>query len=255
MPESVRDRPTKAHEYLFLLTKSERYYYDQEAVREASQASEATKTREAYGRYDAGDGTAKRNTRTGKPDYLQAIGNDYGGSSRNLRSVWTIATAPFPDAHFPTFPPKLIEPCIKAGTSEKGCCPQCGAPWIRIRKRRTDSEPMGKGEWEEEAAEKGQVGIRGRRRVALDRKTAEEKNPGYLTLRWEPSCKCTECEPIPCRVLDPFGGAGTTGLVAQKFGQNYTLIELNPKYAEMSERRIEKAIRDEAEKYRNTVFV
>jgi site-specific DNA-methyltransferase (cytosine-N4-specific) len=118
MPESVTDRPTKAHEYLFLLTKSEKYYWDQEAVREGSQANEETIKRAAYGRYDVGDGKAKRNFREGKPDYLQATCNDYGGSSRNIRTVWTIATQPFPEAHFATFPEKLVEPCVLAGSKE-----------------------------------------------------------------------------------------------------------------------------------------
>ncbi len=55
-------------------------------------------------------------------------------NGRNLRNVWDIATAPYPDAHFATFPPALVEPCIKAGTSEKGCCSECGAPWVRQTK-------------------------------------------------------------------------------------------------------------------------
>ena len=77
MPESVKDRPTKSHEYIFLLTKSEKYYYDYEAVKEQS---------------------------------------DAGGGPRNRRSVWSINTAPFPEAHFATFPPALVEPCIRAGS-------------------------------------------------------------------------------------------------------------------------------------------
>ena len=134
MPESVTDRPTSAHEHVFLLTKSARYYYDADAVREVSDASEASKARYAYGRYE-GNGDAKRFERSGKPDYLTVDGNNYGQSGRNLRNVWTIATAPYGEAHFATFPPALAERCIKAGTSERGCCGQCGKPWVRVVER------------------------------------------------------------------------------------------------------------------------
>lgn len=91
MPESVTDRPTKAHEYLFLLTKNGRYFYDEEAIRE-----------------------------------------EPAGYKRNKRSVWEIATQPYPEAHFATFPEDLVIPCVKAGTSEHGCCARCGAPWERV---------------------------------------------------------------------------------------------------------------------------
>jgi len=91
MPESVTDRPTKAHEYIFLLSKSQNYYYDSDAIKEKS-------TQLEY---------------------------------RNKRSVWEVNTRPYPDAHFATYPEKLIEPCILAGTSEKGCCPVCKSPWVK----------------------------------------------------------------------------------------------------------------------------
>jgi len=105
MPESVTDRPTKAHEYLFLLSKSPRYYFDQEAVREAG-----------AGRLDRGatgsEGRIGAQGWSGEP--LEAA------AGRNIRTVWTIATAPFPDAHFATFPPALVEPCVKAGSRQDG---------------------------------------------------------------------------------------------------------------------------------------
>jgi DNA modification methylase len=104
MPESVTDRPTKAHEYLFLLTKAPRYYFDQEAVREeAIRAGDGN-----YGDRQVGDG------------YVSG-GWLKGGTvpaGRNVRSVWTIATQPFPEAHFATFPEALVEPCIKAGSRQ-----------------------------------------------------------------------------------------------------------------------------------------
>ena len=110
MPESVRDRCTTAHEYLFLLTKSARYYYDGAAIKEPAVCVGDTRhlrtdrTKE-FARPDNG-----RRVRTGKPQ----------APSRNKRSVWTVATAPFPGAHFATFPPALIEPCILAGCPAGG---------------------------------------------------------------------------------------------------------------------------------------
>lgn len=118
MPESVTDRPTKAHEYLFLLTKSARYAYDADAIREP--ASENTLSRFAKGgaprkpsakRLAAIPGEVKSNATFVAPDYVE---------NRNKRSVWTIATAPYPEAHFATFPPDLVKPCILAGCPEGG---------------------------------------------------------------------------------------------------------------------------------------
>lgn len=150
MPESVTDRCTKAHEYVFLLSKSARYYYDQDAIAEPS----AQPNRE---RADAFGG------KSWKERQQHSEGAVFTGSeTRNARSVWNIATQPFSEAHFATFPPELAERCIKAG------CPQGGT------------------------------------------------------------------------VLDPFGGAGTTGLVADRFQRSAILIELNPAYADMARNRIKR---------------
>lgn len=154
MPESVTDRCTKAHEYIFLLSKSERYYFDSVAIAEPS----------AYFGKDPRSG--KGNIRyEGKRTEGDAAANGQQSfvtvnETRNKRSVWTVTTKPFKGAHFATFPPNLIEPCIKAG------CPEGGI------------------------------------------------------------------------VLDPFGGSGTTGVVAQTWGRKFILCELNPEYAQMARDRI-----------------
>jgi DNA modification methylase len=149
MPEGVTDRPTTAHEYVFLLAKSERYFYDAEAVREPAIYAEPNApdsiaspygqgftrranpgNRKAFrggGAYTAGnsfDNSATKENAVGGNDGIPNL-------SRNLRSVWTIPTSPFPEAHFATFPPELARRCIAAGTSERGCCSECGAPWKR----------------------------------------------------------------------------------------------------------------------------
>jgi DNA modification methylase len=154
MPESVTDRPTSAHEHVFLLSKRPTYYYDAEAIRE--------ETVEPWGGKDEGVAPSTKDHHEISQSAIRngtgRMGNNPAG--RNRRNVWTIATTPYPGAHFATFPPKLVEPMILAG------CPVGGT------------------------------------------------------------------------VLDPFGGAGTVGLVADRLGRDAILIELNPEYARMAAQRI-----------------
>lgn len=155
MPESVKDRCTKAHEYVFLLSKGPRYHFDADAIAEAAAFPEGpgnTKPTKAARSYEAGEDDRLR--------YSLSLHHVGARETRNKRSVWTVGSEPFKGAHFATFPTALIEPCILAG------CPTGGT------------------------------------------------------------------------VLDPFGGAGTTGLVADRHGRNAILIELNPEYAAIAERRI-----------------
>lgn len=151
MPESVRDRCTKAHEYIFLLTKSPRYYFDHEAIKEGAKTNDPRRPYTSQGAKQL-DGRAE--WKSGE----RRDGNDF--TKRNRRSVWTVTTKPFKGAHFATFPPDLIEPCILAG------CPEGGT------------------------------------------------------------------------VLDPFFGAGTTGLVAQQHGRRTVGIELNAEYIALARARL-----------------
>lgn len=116
MPESVTDRPTKAHEYVFLFAKSPRYYYDADAVRESAETNVKSKI---LGR--GNQGYARASGATKNPQRDQAGGYGYvSEGKRNRRTVWNVATHPFKGAHFATFPPKLIEPCILAGAPVGG---------------------------------------------------------------------------------------------------------------------------------------
>jgi DNA modification methylase len=123
MPESVTDRPTKAHEYLFLLTKSPRYYFDADAVREPSISPEQEAHNQRYAKvYDAHTDRVAVRGEGIQPGNVNNVGIHArpGQGGRNLRSVWTIATEPYPGAHFATFPRKLVEPCVKAGSPADG---------------------------------------------------------------------------------------------------------------------------------------
>lgn len=178
MPESVRDRPSTAHEYLFLLTKQPKYYYDADAIVEpVSQNTHARLSQDVAAqvgstRANGGGKTNGTMKAVGRGPKTQPAGKGIKNNEsfaaacslpvthRNKRSVWSLSTEAFSEAHFATYPPALIEPCILAG------CPEGGT------------------------------------------------------------------------VLDPFGGAGTTGLVADRLGRNAILIELNPEYAAIAERRL-----------------
>ncbi len=129
MPESATDRPSTAHEYIFLLTKQPHYFYDANATRERQ--SEGT-----FARYKPGENIPTYN-KSGDSDrknetFSRAATKAILPEGRNMRSVWTIPTQPFGGAHYATYPEKLVEPCIKAGSSERGECPACGAPWERV---------------------------------------------------------------------------------------------------------------------------
>jgi DNA modification methylase len=139
MPESVRDRPTKSHEYVFLLAPSERYYYDADAIREPHETKGELATEEnkrGSWRVGAGSGGGMvENAREARAAGRFPTLNHPAG--KNRRTVWTIPPRPCDGAHFAVFPPDLVRPCILAGTSEKGCCPGCGACWVRVREKDT----------------------------------------------------------------------------------------------------------------------
>jgi hypothetical protein len=159
-------------------------------------------------------------------------------TGRNSRTVWEIAIQPYPEAHFATFPEELPRRCIKAGTSEKGCCPKCGASWERILEKKPGTM---------------NIRVRDAKKGILDSKagfgqTASESEinnygPEELgtakTLGWQPTCSCNESETVPCVVLDPFAGSGTTGAVARLMGRSSILIELNPEYVKLIRARCE----------------
>ena len=119
MPESVTDRPTKSHEYVFLLSKNDRYFYDSDAIKEKSSGQPGGGFSRDYAEAQPAHGAMKleRPADTG---------------FRNKRSVWTIAVEPFSEAHFAVFPQALVGPCLLSGTSEGGACVACGSPLERV---------------------------------------------------------------------------------------------------------------------------
>lgn len=225
MPASVRDRPTTAHEYLFLLSKKARYHYDALAIAEPAITKDNRRPYTSEGAWQM-DGRPKEQRRGGQQ-------RDNATPMRNKRSVWKIATQAFPGSHFAVFPEKLVTPCILAGTSEHGCCSACGAGWVRVTEKRF--QPQG-----DVSLEKG---IRGH----AEQKPMDESNGWQgmprgtthtATTGWRPGCKCGAGELVPAVVLDLFMGSGTVGVVALRHGRSFVGIELNEAYAQMARERI-----------------
>jgi DNA modification methylase len=228
MPESVTDRCTKAHEYVFLLSKSPQYWYDADAIAEPVAETSITRVSQNDG-HPVWNGNRSRSS-SQSPQTLDINRMVRADGKRNRRSVWTIGSQPYAEAHFATMPPDLAELCIKAGTSERGVCPHCGTPWKRILADAVPTGGRGAGN-----------GFKRDHRISVGGRGDETPwvPKARESLGWKPSCSCPAHEPIPATVLDPFGGAGTTGLVADRLGRNAILIELNPDYAAMARRRIE----------------
>ena len=238
MPESVTDRCTKSHEYIFLLTKNAKYFYDADAIKEQATYGIPNSPGSISSPY--GQGFTRRAAKI-SGTYSQDSGRNDGNrhpsggyttntGKRNRRSVWSVTTKPFKGAHFATFPPEIPEICIKAGTSEKGCCPECGSPWERV----TDISYL-------QHRKAGKWCDRGQDERGLNRSESQYKYGSATkiatTTGWRPTCIHNH-EPVPCIVIDPFAGAGTTGVVAEKLGRHFVGIELNPEYVDMAERRI-----------------
>lgn len=227
MPESVTDRCTKAHEYVFLLSKGPRYFYDVEAVKEP--AVRAGTSAGGKGRKDEAFGAAHGDVHRGSLSGEVA-------ETRNRRSVWSIATKPYKGAHFATFPPGLVEPCILAGTSERGHCPECGARWQRQVESSTSFEGgSGRaGTTAEVANARGKHvgGIHGGNKNLKLGPTITSRTTG-----WAPTCDCGH-DPVPDVVLDPFMGSGTTAEVAILHDRRWIGCELNPEYKPLQDERI-----------------
>jgi DNA modification methylase len=316
MPESVKNRSSRAHSYVFLLAKEPGYFYDSDAVRlgyirtwDASNGGTISS-----GRFEAKYGRSRYGRSRSGPYPLPTN----GGS--NLRSVWSIPTRAYKGAHFATFPERIPEIAILAGTSERGACPECGAPWERLTDlglpnlqwqiasgsdavRGYDGEAVKSYEgtgaqnasdvkrrilagmrtkttvgWtptcecypdpcdrcgvgrvhktvqkrvstmnirvpDAKAGRLGQKsGLGGENADATDEEIGEYGPEGSklvdVDVAW-PGCECRR--PVPCTVLDPFAGSGTTLAVAKRLGRQSVGIELSPYYVDMASHRVAEA--------------
>ena len=225
MPESVQDRCTKSHEYIFLLSKSPKYYYDIEAIKEE------TLTQDNQNRDR--DKTKLNNT-PGRTKMEGLKTNNY--ETRNKRSVWSISTKPYKEAHFATYPPELIKPCILAGCPEKVCV-KCGTPYQRITSRKSDQLRVDNSTLDRFG--NGKAGVH--RKIGGQYQKWLNENP-LTTVGWEKQCNCETNETKSGTVLDPFGGSGTTAQVSNNLNRNAILCELNPEYVEIAKARLKHSL-------------
>ena len=220
MPESVQDRCTKSHEYIFLLTKSPKYFYDIDAIREPFNDGGLKRINQNIKNQigsERGNGGARLNGN------MKAVSDENKGA--NKRSVWSITTKPYKEAHFATFPIELPTYCIKAGCPEK-VCKKCKKPIIK-ESYRENKLNVGYGNQHTPSGTHKKIGGKYQKFM--------EENPKKIIEK--PTCSCNAGFEGGV-VLDPFFGSGTTGLAAQEQSKHWVGIELNPEYIEIANRRL-----------------
>lgn len=259
MPSSVRDRPASSIEHVFLFSKSRTYYYDYVATMQPSSESynkdkrprgNIRQTVNANSKYPD-EGQFKKQDGVGSNTYtgFNARYEDPGTGLRFMRDsdfffrTWqgllhnengepismVVNPRGYKGAHFACFPVQLVEPMILAGTSEKGVCPECGAPWVRV----TEKGEFTCQSWGEHPKIQEAVGGVGATSCFKSGGTQE-----ILTTGWKPSCFCSLQDPIPAVVLDPFSGSGATGVACQWHNRDYVGIELKQDYCNLQHQRL-----------------
>jgi DNA modification methylase len=246
MPESVKDRCTKAHEYVFLLSKSPHYYYDYKAIAEPQKD---ISIRRAY---------SKNNIDKRKDANIENLGYSISGKAqdatyqklreeiengniptRNRRSVWTIPTSHYRGAHFATYPPELIEPCILAGCPEL-ICSKCGAPWVRDLEREDKRHWTERNEYSKDGKyEFEYLKTKSPNQAGRNDAQASYKSPKFIDHGLKPTCNCG-AEPISGVVFDPFAGSGTTVAVANSLGRRGIGVDLSYNYLQLAQERVGK---------------
>jgi site-specific DNA-methyltransferase (cytosine-N4-specific) len=212
-----KGRATTAHEYIFLFAKSPEYFYDSAT---AVEASTSTSGGACVGKVSS-DGPGSRRMSAAENSKIR-------GPTRNYRSVWTLSSEPTTEKHFAAYPSALVEKILRAGTSAGGCCPECLVPWAPVVE-----STFQKTQENNFAPERRGINVAER----IDVRQRGVNNCRILAYR--PTCTCGRTDSIPCTVLDPFAGTGTTLQTAKWMGRSSIGIELNSAYIEIAERRIQ----------------
>lgn len=236
MPESVRDRPTVDFEDVLIFAQRGTYFWDQEAGREAHtmkpQGRSPSAAAVAGNKY-----SAVGNAHTGSKG-VREHGVDGIPAGRNMRTVWTINPEPTDEEHFAAWPRELAARLIRVMTSERGCCPECGAPWERVVERR-GGPPPGDHRKRDNYRETAASAVHPTGVVtggALSAAYAKYGYPRRVTTGWRSTC-AHDREPIPCRALDPFAGLGRTWEAARETGRRFAGADLAPEYCRLARSR------------------
>jgi hypothetical protein len=267
MVSSVDDRPTVSHEYWLMFARSPRYFWDSVATRTPQKTlGERHEGKSGYRDGHPSKGGiqhrelhpagAARRTGDWTLDALDILIEQERQFLADLEAVRSGGQGLLSDpegnplaifanvvgtkeAHFSAFPPKVVEPLVKAGTSEAGCCPRCLAPWRRlVEKERVPTRPgavtklAGVASTHEGSPYQGHGGS-----IVGNRDPARHVTQ-FHTRGFAPGCQCNAGDPIPCKVLDPFAGSGVTGLVAGQLGRSFVGVELKDEYVDIARRRI-----------------
>lgn len=242
MPESADDRPTTTIEYVYLLAKSQSYFFDAEAIKQPARDWGERKRK-------VGERFVNGVMPNGQPHAGLKDGN-FSESGRLFRSsdlffktfqglltnededplCFVVNTNSYSGAHFATWPEKLCEPMILAGTSAKGVCPKCGAQHERITEKGSVS-------YQDTGNRKRADALGAETSPTSVFRTGEIRE--ILTTGWQPTCTCDAGEPIPATVLDPFNGSGTSGRTANRLGRYYIGVDISNEYlTELSPERL-----------------
>jgi site-specific DNA-methyltransferase (adenine-specific) len=234
MPDSVKDRPTRAHEYVFMFTKNEQYYYDQNAERIPNPRADETGAVHGI----KGDGHKAETTRN---DHGNMVHPNPAGA--NMKTVWDIPVRPYHGAHFATFPPQLPARCIRLSTSTGGVCARCGAPYERVIEKGAALR-----EWQKACGGDGDGEYDGE--AIKEYEGTGAQNPSEVKARilagllekitkgWEPTCDHPKGPTVPCVVMDVFAGSGTTLVEAHRQNRRSIGIELSDEYVKQIEARL-----------------
>jgi len=220
MPSSVKDRFSNSYEPVFMLVKNKKYYFDLDDVRVPHKTPlDVLNNRIKYDLERKGGKLQEAGVQTGVWSTHQREINPLG---KNPGDLWTIPTQPFPEAHFATYPEKLIEPMIKSGCPQ-WICKKCGKARVRIVETEYD--------WQTNGKTKGKKQSSGKMATIPGHAISKKYTIGFT------DCGC-QAGWRPGIVLDPFAGSGTTSLVAEKLGRDSIGIELNPDYVKLIKKRL-----------------
>jgi len=226
MPSSVKDRFSNRYEPVFMLTKRKKYWFDLDVVRQKYKQTTIERCKYPVGGY--GSLVGSQEIRGASKLGARAMFYPEKSIGKNPGDVWAIATQPFPEAHFATFPEKLVEPMIRCACP-KWICKKCGKARARITKTEYHNQKIGK--TEKYNPKNKMLGTN----VTYGRGEVERQTIGWT------DCGCNAGFDAGI-VLDPFAGAGTTLVVAKRLGRHYIGIEIKKEYCEMAERRLESVV-------------